>query len=78
MVLDFVTDIRRMAAVAILDREAREETSPGEVETVYLRDGIVNFSDARAEAFVEAWLEDVTNLEETEDAEKLAFPQGMT
>ncbi len=77
VVLDFVTDIRRMAAVATLDREAREETSSGEVETVYLRDGIVSFSDARAEAFVEAWLEDVTNLEETEDAEKLTFPPGM-
>ncbi|WP_419597162.1 hypothetical protein, partial [Thiolapillus sp.] len=71
VVLDFVTDIRRMAAVATLDREVREETSSSEVETVYLRDGIVSFSDARAEMFVEAWLEDVTNLEETEDAEKL-------
>ena len=77
VVLDFVTDIRRMAAVATLDREVREETSSSEVETVYLRDGIVSFSDARAEAFVEAWLEDVTNLEETEDAEKLTFPPGM-
>lgn len=77
VVLDFVTDIRRMAAVATLDREAREDISPREIETVYLRDGIVNFSDARAEAFVEAWLEDVTNLEEAEDAEKLIFPMGM-
>lgn len=77
VVLDFVTDIRRLAAVVGLDREAKEETAQGEVETVYMRDGVVSFSDARAEAFVEAWLEDVTNLEETEDAEKLAFPQSM-
>lgn len=78
LVLDFVTDIRRMAAVAALDREAREKLSSGEIETVYLRDGIVSFSDARAEAFVETWLEDVANLEETEDVEKLTFPSGMT
>lgn len=77
IVLDFVTDIRRMAAVAILDRELKEKTSPGEVETVYLRKGMVNFNDSRAEAFVDAWLEDVTNLEDAEDAEKLAFPQSM-
>ena len=77
LVLDFVTDIRRMAAVATLDREARQEVSPGEIETVYLRDGIVSFSDGQAEAFVEAWLKDVTNLEDTEDAEKLTFPHSM-
>ena len=78
IVLDFVTDIRRLAAVVGLDRDAREDHSPDVPETVYLRDGIVSFSDARAQAFVEAWLEDVTTLEETEDAERLAFPQNMT
>ena len=35
----------------------------------------MSFSDIRAEAFVQAWLDDVTNLEETEDAEKLTFPE---
>lgn len=78
VVLDFVTDIRRLAAVVGLDRDARDDQSPSVPETVYLRDGVVSFSDARAQAFVEAWLEDVTTLEETEDAERLAFPQSMT
>ena len=77
VVLDFVTDIRRLAAVVNLDREAKEESSSGEVETIYFRDGVVKFSDARAQAFVEAWLGDVTNLEESEDAEKLTFPQNV-
>ena len=78
VVLDFVTDIRRLAAVVDLDREAKEGQSPNVPETVYLRDGVVSFSDARAQAFVEAWLEDVTALEDTEEAERLAFPQNMT
>ncbi len=77
VVLDFVTDIRRIAAVANLDREARRGASPGDIQTVYLGEGIVSFSDTRAEAFVDAWLQDVTNLEETEDAEKLVFPASM-
>ncbi len=78
VVLDFVTDIRRLAAVIALDREARSEKSPGEVERVYLGDGVVNFSDKKAESFVEAWLEDVTSLEETEEAEKLSFPESLS
>lgn len=78
VVLDFVTDIRRLAAVIALDREARSKTAPGEVETVYLGDGVVNFSDKKAESFVEAWLEDVTSLEETEEAEKLSFPDSLS
>lgn len=75
VVLDFVTDIRRLAAVAKLDREAMKGASPGEVETVYLKDHVVSFSDKRAEKFVSAWLEDVASLEDTEDAEKLTFPE---
>jgi superfamily II DNA or RNA helicase len=77
VVLDFVTDIRRMAAVALFDREARDALTPGDVETVYLRDGIVSFNDTRVKTFVDAWLEDVTGLDEAEDAEKLTFPEGM-
>ena len=75
IVLDFVTDIRRLAAIANLEKEAKEELRSDEVETVYLKDGVVSFSDKRAEAFVNAWLEDVASLEDTEEAEKLTFPE---
>ena len=78
IVLDFVTDIRRLAAIAELDKEAKDEPQRGEIETVYLKDGIVSFSDKRAETFVDAWLKDVTSLEDTEDAEKLAFPESVS
>jgi superfamily II DNA or RNA helicase len=74
VVLDFVTDVRRLAAIANLDKEAKEDTKTGEIETVYLNDKVVSFSDKRGQNFVDAWLEDVASLEETEDAEKLTFP----
>ncbi|MCP4098164.1 MAG: DEAD/DEAH box helicase family protein [Planctomycetaceae bacterium] len=78
VVLDYVTDIRRLAAVAGLDREAKEERKTGEIETVYLSDGVVSFSDKRTQGFVDAWLEDVASLEDTEEAEKLTFPEAFS
>lgn len=77
VVLDFVTDIRRLAAIARLEKEAKEEPLRGEIETVYLEKGIVSFSSKKAEAFIETWLEDVASLEDTEDAEKLKFPETI-
>lgn len=74
VVLDFVTDIRRIAAVRDLDKEAKSEPKPGEVETVFLRDGVVTFSNEKAQRFVDAWLNDVASLQDRDDAEKLAFP----
>ena len=78
VVLDYVTDIRRLAAIVVLDKEAKEETKAGEIETVYLTDGVVSFSDERAQDFVDAWLEDVASLEDTEEAEKLSFPEAIS
>lgn len=74
IVLDFVTDIRRLAAVKDLDREAREEPDPGEIEKVYLRNGVVTFNNEKVQRFVDAWLEDIADLQDTDDAEKLTFP----
>jgi superfamily II DNA or RNA helicase len=74
IVLDFVTDIRRIAAVTELDREAKADPKPGEIETVILHDGVVTFSDENAQRFVDAWLNDVTSLQDRDDAEQLAFP----
>lgn len=74
IVLDYVTDIRRLAAVVGLNREAKRCSEVDDTETVYLSSGVVSFSDNRAQGFVEAWLEDVASLEEAEDAERLTFP----
>jgi len=74
IVLDFVTDIRRLAAVKELDKEAKADPKPGEVETVFLRNGVVTFSNEKAQKFVDAWLDDVASLQDQDDAERLAFP----
>lgn len=75
VVLDFVSDIRRMAEVAELDHEAR--TRGKKPESLFLRDGVVSFSDPAGQKFIEAWLADVADLSEASDTEKLKFPEGF-
>lgn len=75
VVLDFVSDIRRLAAVSSLGREAKSLPNEDGVERVWLKGEIVSFSDAKAQAFVDAWLDDMASLEDSEDAEKLSFPE---
>jgi superfamily II DNA or RNA helicase len=77
IVLDFVTDIRRMAAVTELDREAKREPKPGEIETIYLRNGIVQFSNPETRLLIDSWLEDVAGLEDEDEAQRLIFPEEM-
>ena len=74
VVLDFVTDIRRIAAVQDIDNEAKTGKAKDGVETVFLRDGVVTFSNKKAESFIQAWLADVASLQDTDDAEHLTFP----
>jgi superfamily II DNA or RNA helicase len=74
IVLDFVTDIRRMAAVMELDKEAREGKATEGIERVHLREGVVTFDNENAQHFVDVWLKDVSSLQDEEGAEKLAFP----
>lgn len=75
VVLDFVSDIRRMAVVADFDREAREKGR--EPESVFLRDGVVRFSNPEAKRFIDEWLKDVAGLGDADDAERLSFPEGF-
>ena len=75
IVLDFVTDIRRIAAVSELNTEAKNGKSPNaEFESVNLRDGVVTFSNEKVQPFIEAWLSDVASLQDCDDAQKLSFP----
>lgn len=72
VVLDFVSDIRRLAEVMRMDREARQaKIAP---EAVYLRDGFVRFDDERAGPFVEEWIKDVADLSDENDSYELTFP----
>ncbi len=74
--MDFVTDIRRLSAVKALDCEAKSKPEAGEVELVLLEDGVVTFSNEKAQLFVNAWLDDVADLQDQDDAERLAFPDS--
>lgn len=75
IVLDFVSDIRRMAEMIDMNNEGKVKGA--EHEVVYLREGFVSFSDAKVESFVNMWLEDVADLSDSNDEVKLKFPEGF-
>lgn len=75
IVLDFVSDIRRMAEMINMNNEGKAKGA--EHEIVYLQEGFVSFSDARVESFVNMWLEDVADLSGSDDEVKLKFPEGF-
>lgn len=75
IVLDFVSDIRRMAEMIEMNREGKAKGA--EKEVLYLQEGFVSFSNARVERFVDAWLEDVADLSGSDDEVKLTFPEGL-
>ena len=73
VILDFVSDIRRLAEVMRMDREARAtKMAP---EAVYLKNGFVRFDDDRADSFVEEWIKDVADLSDENESYELTFPE---
>jgi superfamily II DNA or RNA helicase len=74
IVLDFVSDIRRMADMIEMNNEGKVKGM--EHEVVYLREGFVSFSDTKMESFVNVWLADVADLGGSDDETKLTFPEG--
>jgi len=73
VVLDFVSDIRRMAEISEFDTEARKEGA--KMENLFLKSGVVKFNDLRGQKFIESWLADVADLASADDNDKLAFPE---
>jgi superfamily II DNA or RNA helicase len=73
LVLDFVSDLRRLAELSEMDKEIRRRTI--EAESVYIANSHVSFTDARAARFVETWLADVADLADSDDTERLRFPE---
>lgn len=74
IVLDFVSDIRRLALVKEFNDEAKSKADSKDASTLFLRNGVVTFNDSKAQRFVDAWLEDVASVEDRSDAEYLNFP----
>ena len=75
IVLDFVSDIRRMAEMVEMNNEGK--TKGREEEVLFLEQGFVTFSDAKVEQFVNVWIEDVADLSGSDDEVKLTFPEGF-
>ncbi|OON81058.1 DEAD/DEAH box helicase family protein [Streptomyces tsukubensis] len=71
-VLDFVSDIRRIAAILNIRRQIAED----EVETLRLRERgtSFDFADKRAESLMREWIEDAASLETSLDKSRLQFP----
>ena len=74
-VLDFVSDIRRMADMVEMNNEGKVKGTANEI--VYLKEGFVSFSNARLEQFINVWLEDVADLGDSNEDTKLTFPEGL-
>jgi superfamily II DNA/RNA helicase len=71
VVLDFVTDLRRMAEVLDLDRAVRG----ADVERLGLGGRLVQFQDKSAGSFLQEWLLDQASLFAREDDPRLELPQ---
>jgi len=72
-VLDFVADIRRLAAGNALNVQARARSSDPEV--IKFRDGeVVKFDTDGASRFFDRYLADVADVENFEDGARLRFP----
>lgn len=70
LVLDFVTDLRRIAEVVELDRAARH----GDVERLGLGLSLVSFSDRSAGTFLKEWMLDQASLMLREEDPHLQMP----
>lgn len=73
-VLDFVADIRRIAAGIEMNRAANENAHKTPEIVRYHRDGVVTFDDIAAEGFFSEYLADVADIENLEDGSRLRFP----
>jgi superfamily II DNA or RNA helicase len=71
-VLDFVSDLRRVAAIM----DIREHVAADEIETLHLaeRGTTFEFSDQRAEGLMREWIKDAASLESTRRETRLQFP----
>jgi superfamily II DNA or RNA helicase len=75
LVLDFVADIRRLAAGLQLNREAAERAKGKEVFR-YSDGRIVQFDNDNAASFFKEYLADVADLENYEDGARLKYPES--
>ena len=69
MVLDFAADVRRIAALEQLNQSLN-----GDEEYLINTLNNIEFKDKRVQSIMKEWLKDVSDLENSEDQEKIQFP----
>ena len=75
-VLDFVSDVRRIAAILKMDSDYRALRQQKSVE-LELPGTLVQFDGDREASFFREWLYDVADLEDVSEQSELAFPPPM-
>ncbi len=73
VVLDFVTDVRRLADAAAIDSEARANANSAFCDLV-MGKSLITFENDRTKSFVEQWLADVADLGDADENSFLEFP----
>lgn len=74
-VLDFVSDVRRVAAT--LDLARSFAAAPGEVERLTLPQSTFTFSEPEIGSLLQEWIKDAAALEDAADEVRLQFPDGL-
>jgi superfamily II DNA or RNA helicase len=72
-VLDFVSDIRRIAATLEL-RRALARAQEGEIERLTLPSSVIEFSVPQVGSLMDEWIKDAAALEDAEEEVRLQFP----
>lgn len=75
-VLDFVSDVRRIAAAVELNREARR-IADEDAKVVYRSGQVVQFDNDSTLKFFEEFLADVAELEDADEKSRLRFPTRL-
>ena len=77
-VLDFITDIRRVAAALNMKRTMESLQANAEIETLDDFDAsTISFSDADVGSLMDAWIKDAADLESAADEAHLQFPDAL-
>ena len=73
MVLDFVSDIRRVAATLNLQRDLQRLRNE-EIERLTLPGSLFTFSEPQIGSFLDEWIQDAASLEDADEEVRLQFP----
>jgi superfamily II DNA or RNA helicase len=73
-VLDFVSDVRRVAAGLEMEREHQIYNASHHKEEVRIPNAIISFSNNASLSFFNEWLADIADIQDSLESRKLYFP----